>query len=169
VIIRSEKALGNGANDTIRDIVYVRPDRFDPAKTVEIARQVGALNTDLTRSSSPYILIGPGRWGTLDRWLGVPVRWDQISGVRILVETALGDFNVEPSQGTHFFQNMVMQGIGYLYIPPEGEKSFIDWGWIEGQGVHRELEFVRHVRLPEPLSVRIDGRIGHAVIMKPGA
>jgi hypothetical protein len=169
VLIRSGKALGNGISDSIRDIVYVRPETFDPAKTTEIAEEVAKMNASLTRSSSPYILIGPGRWGTQDRWLGVPVRWSQISGVRVMVETASEDFNIEPSQGTHFFQNIVARGIGYIYVGVGSKTDIVDWEWISGLKTRRELRYVRHVRLPAPLTVKLDGRLGQALVLKPPA
>ncbi len=165
--ITSETALGNGIMDSIRDIVYVRPDRFDPAKTLEIAEEVGRLNSQLAGSRSPYLLIGPGRWGTQDRWLGVPVRWSQISGVAVLVETALEDFNVEPSQGTHFFHNIVSRGIGYINTTVNSDTSHIDWPWLQSLEANRSLEYVTHVKLPSPLTVKIDGRCGRAVVEKP--
>ncbi len=167
VLISSDKALGNGIKDSIQDIVYIPPERFDPSKTVEIAEEVGTLNATLQDSSSPYLLIGPGRWGTLDRWLGVPVKWSQISGAQVIVETALEDFNIEPSQGTHFFQNMVSRGIGYIYVAYDSKKSMIDWSWISNQPIEKELEFVRHVHLPESVTVSIDGRCGRAMVTRP--
>jgi len=167
VFIRSKKALGNGMMDFIRDIVYVVPDRFDSSKTVEIAEEVGELNAMLVKSSTQYLLIGPGRWGTQDRWLGVPVKWSQISGVKIMVETALKEFNIDPSQGTHFFQNIVARGIGYIYAALDEKGSFIDWSWLGEQEIRKELRFVRHIQLPSPITVQIDGRNGHAIVEKP--
>ncbi len=167
VLIRSDRALGNGIVNSIRDIVFIVPRKFDSSRTIDIAHEVGVMNNMLTESSSPYMLIGPGRWGTLDRWLGVPVKWNQISGVSIMVETALEDFNIEPSQGTHFFQNIVSKGIGYIYTAIDSKSSFIDWSWIENQGTRTELQFVGHVRLPSPLTVKIDGRSGRAIVEKP--
>jgi len=167
LLISSDTALGNGVTDSIRDIVYVHPEKFDSSKTIEIAEEVGVMNDKLVSSSSPYLLIGPGRWGTQDRWLGVPVRWNHISGVKIMVETALEDFNIDPSQGTHFFQNIVSRGIGYIHTALDSSSSFIDWPWIYDQHTQNELEYVRHVHLSSPCSVMIDGRCGHALVEKP--
>jgi hypothetical protein len=167
LLISSDKALGNGVTDSIRDIVYIVPKKFDSSKTIEIAQEVGTMNTKLTESSSPYILIGPGRWGTLDRWLGVPVKWNQISGVSVMVETALEDFNIEPSQGTHFFQNVVARGIGYIYAGIDSQNSYVDWSWMAEQKVQNKLEFVGHIHLHSPITVKIDGRSGHAIVEKP--
>ena len=163
----STKALGNGVIDTIQDIVYVPPEKFDSSKTIEIADEVGEINKRLVKKSLPYILIGPGRWGTQDRWLGMPVRWRQISGVGVLVETALEDFNIRPSQGTHFFQNIISRGIGYINIPLESEGCSIDWKWIKEQKIQKQLNFVKHIHLPTPLIIKLDGRSGRALIMKP--
>ncbi|MDH7517988.1 MAG: PEP/pyruvate-binding domain-containing protein, partial [Candidatus Thermoplasmatota archaeon] len=167
IFIRSNRALGNGLIDNIRDIVYIPFESFDSSKTVEMAEEIGVINKKLVASSSPYLLIGPGRWGTQDRWLGVPVRWGQISGVRVIVETALENFNIKPSQGTHFFQNMISRGIGYIDIPLHSKECTIDWSWLDGQTLNEKMKFVNHVHLTFPVIVKIDGRSGHAVIIKP--
>ena len=142
-------------------------DIFDSSKTIEIAEEVGEINKKLVKKSLPYILIGPGRWGTQDRWLGMPVRWGQISGVKILVETALEDFNIKPSQGTHFFQNIISRGIGYINIPLDSEGCLIDWKWLKEQKVKKEMNFVKHAHLNKPLAIKLDGRSSRALIMKP--
>ncbi len=167
IFIRSDKALGNGLIDSIRDIVYIPSEGFDSSKTVEMAEEIGVINKKLVSSSAPYLLIGPGRWGTQDRWLGVPVRWGQISGARVIVETALENFNIKPSQGTHFFQNMISRGIGYVDIPLHSKDCSVDWSWLEKQTLKEKLKFVNHIHLSSPLIVKLDGRLGHAVIIKP--
>ncbi len=166
IFIQSSKALGNESMDNIQDIVYVPHEGFDSSKTVEIADEVGRINKGLVKTSTPYILIGPGRWGTQDRWLGMPVRWRQISGVKVMVETALEDFNIQPSQGTHFFQNIISRGIGYINIPFDSKDCLIDWKWLKEQKIKKELKFVKHVHLPAPLTIKIDGRSGRAMILK---
>jgi len=166
VFIKSDRALGNGVIDNIQDIVYISPDKFDSSKTIEIANEVGEVNKKLVEKNIPYMLIGPGRWGTQDKWLGMPVRWGQISGVKILVETALEDFNIRPSQGTHFFQNIISRGIGYINISYESESSSINWRWLKNQEICRELNFVTHTHLSVPLSIKLDGRAGRALVMK---
>jgi len=167
IFIRSDRALGNGLINEITDVIYISLDTFDSAKTVEMADEIGSINKKLISTSSPYLLIGPGRWGTQDRWLGVPVRWDHISQVRVIVETALESFNIKPSQGTHFFQNMISRGIGYIDIPLHSKDCFVDWGWLKKQKVQNKLTYVSHIRLSSPLIVKLDGRQGHAVILKP--
>jgi hypothetical protein len=155
VLIRSNKALGHEIIDSVQNIVYVPPKSFDSSKTIEIAEQIKKINKNLT--SEPYLLIGPGRWGTQDRWLGMPVSWSGISNVKVMVETALKEFNIKPTQGTHFFQNIISKGIGYINTTLNPQESFIDW----------ELQFVKHIRLSSPLTIKLDGRRGRALILKP--
>ncbi len=166
IFIQSDKAMGHGIIDAIQDIVYVPSELFDNSKTIEIAEEVGVINKTLVASSSQYLLMGPGRWGTQDRWLGIPVRWNQISGVKVVVETALENFNITPSQGSHFFQNMISRGIGYIDIPLDTKDCFIDQKWLQKQKAFNELKFVKHIRLSVPLLVKLDGRSGRALILK---
>jgi len=165
VLIHSNKALGNGVVNSISDIVYISPDNFDSSKTIEIAKQINEINDDL--ASKPYLLIGPGRWGTRDRWLGIPVGWSEISNVGVLVEAALKDFNIEPTQGTHFFHNIISKGIGYIHTTLNREESFIDWKWLDKQKPEKQTKYVKHIKLPTPLIIKLDGRTGRALILKP--
>ncbi len=165
VLIHSNKALGHEIIDSVQNIVYVPPKSFDSSKTIEIAEQIRKINKNLT--SEPYLLIGPGRWGTQDRWLGMPVRWSGISNVKVMVETALKDFNIKPTQGTHFFQNIISKGIGYINTTLNPRESFIDWDWLNNQESQTELQFVKHIRLSSPLTIKLDGRRGRALILKP--
>jgi len=112
-------------------------------------------------------LIGPGRWGTADRWLGIPTTWDQISSAQIIIEAAYGDFAVTPSFGTHFFQNLIAFQIGYLTINSFNDENFINWEWLKSQKVADETEHIRHIRLKKPVESLIDGHDGRAVILKP--
>jgi hypothetical protein len=162
-------ALGNGRIDEVRDIIYVDPDRFDRGRTVEIAEEVGRFNDRLLAAKRPYMLIGPGRWGSADRWLGIPVRWEQISGARVIIESDLEDFKVTPSQGTHFFQNLTSFQVGYLTVNHTEPGSRLDWTWLGRQPAVAEGEYLRHLRLEDPLTILIDGRGGRAVVLKPGA
>ncbi len=165
ILILSNRSMGNGVF-YIQDIVYVLPDLFDSTKTVEIAEEIGKINNTL---SSPYILIGPGRWGTRDRFLGIPIKWSQISGVKIIVETSLEHFDVEPSQGTHFLHNVTSRGIGYIMVPHSMRESFIDWNWLNMQSPSKSLKFVRHIHFNTPIIAKLDGRRGKAMILKPGS
>jgi len=161
---RSEQALGNGVRRDVADIVYVRPDTFDAARTVEIAAEVGRINRQLTAENRPYLLIGPGRWGTADRWLGIPVDWRQISGVAAIVETSLETLKADPSQGSHFFHNITSLGIGYVTVA-DGDRGFIDWGRLERMPASTETRFLRHLRLERPMTIKIDGKASRAVML----
>ena len=167
VFARSSEALSNGRITDLRDIIYVRPDTFDRAKMTEMAGHIGSFNSLFREKGEQYLLLGPGRWGTADRWLGIPATWDQISSARIIIEATYGDFSVTPSFGTHFFQNLVAFQIGYLNINNTNDRNFIDWEWLTAQPVVEETEYIRHVRLESPLEVIINGRNSQAVIRKP--
>ena len=166
VIIQSDHALGHGVYSNIQDVVFISPTRFNAAKTMQMADEIDELNSILSAENRPFMLIGPGRFGTQDRWLGIPVRWAQIAGVKIIVETDIANFSVKPSQGTHFLQNITAQGIGYAHIPYEKSDEFIDWSFFEEQNIEHNLSFVRHVHLSEPLLVKIDGKKRKAVVLK---
>jgi len=165
----SPKALGNGQMFGLRDILYVKPSGFDAAHTREIAAQIAQWNDELNRAGRHCVLIGPGRWGSADRFLGIPVTWDQVSSAQVIVETTLEGFLVTLSQGTHFFHNLTSLGVGYLTIDPSIGEGFIDWTWLAGREAVAETDFVRHLRLPEPLDIRLDGRSRRGVIFKPAA
>ncbi len=170
----SRGSLGHGLIRDIRDLVYVSWDRWDPANTRSIAREVGRLNALLQEEGRRYVLIGPGRWGTGDDWLGIPVQWSQISAARVIIEASPVGYSVEPSQGTHFFHNITAQGIGYLTLPSGADKGdaeaehFLDWRWLDSQPALRETEHLRHLRFEVPLTVVLDGRRGRGLIGKPG-
>ncbi|MGD8450758.1 MAG: PEP/pyruvate-binding domain-containing protein [Phycisphaerae bacterium] len=166
ILCCSPRALGNGVIRSVRDVVYVRPERFDATRTREIAAEIGTLNDTLLTENCPYVLIGPGRWGSSTPTLGIPVGWGQISAARVIVETTLSNFAVDPSQGSHFFQNLVSFGIAYLTVDPRTERGHVDWDWLAAQPAQQEGTFVRHVRLAEPLETRINGRSSRAVILK---
>lgn len=160
----SASALGHGRCAEIRDIVYVKPVDFDPARTVAIAREIGRLNGLLLREARPYLLAGPGRWGSRDRWLGIPVEWQEISGVRAMVELRTGELAAAPSQGTHFFQNITSMGIHYVTVS-EGDR--FDWQWLASWPAINETKYLRHIRLPVPFVLKVDGRESRCV-MYPG-
>jgi hypothetical protein len=166
-LCHSDRASGNGVSHNIRDIVYVKPAIFEAARNPQIAEELDGLNAALRDAGTPYVLIGPGRWGSTDPWLGIPVKWAQISGVRVVVEASLPGMSVDPSQGSHFFQNMTALGIGYFTVPVDRAHGFVDWPWLESQTAAAETAHLRHVRLAEPLTVMIDGRKSRGVIRKP--
>ncbi|MEO8083429.1 MAG: PEP/pyruvate-binding domain-containing protein [Ardenticatenales bacterium] len=163
--IAGSQALGVGRTIEVADIVSVRRDVFDRQHTPDIALEVAAINAELVAAGRPYLLIGPGRWGTADRWLGIPVAWRDIAGARVIVECDLAGIPVEPSQGTHFFHNMTSLGIGY-FTASERHGAHIDWTWLDDQPVGRETTWVRHHRLAEPLEVLIDVRSGEGAVLK---
>ncbi|HUN65010.1 MAG TPA: PEP/pyruvate-binding domain-containing protein [Bacteroidota bacterium] len=166
-ICRSGQVLGNGLLGNLCDLVVVDNRRFDRAKTVEVAHEVGELNARLVAENRPYILIGLGRWGTMDPWLGIPVAWDQISGARAIVETGFRDFIVTPSQGSHFFQNLTSFMVGYFTVNPDEGQGMIDWEWIHRQAPLIEKEYTRLLRFDRPMVVKMNGHEHSGVIMKP--
>ena len=166
VLASSKRAMGNGVVDTIRDVVYVRPDTFEARFTRRIAAELEQVNTPLLRSGSPYLLIGFGRWGSADPWLGIPVNWGQICGSKVIVETTLPDMDVDPSQGSHFFQNITSFQVSFLSVSHRARPG-IDWDWLAAQPADHETEFIRHVRLKEPIVAKVDGRTGRGAILRP--
>ena len=167
LICRSSSVLGHGKYSHLRDLVVVDIHRFDRLRSVEVADQVARLNAALQESGTPYLLIGVGRWGSLDRHLGIPVTWNQIAGARVIVESGFRDMRVTPSQGTHFFQNLSSLNVGYLTVNPQAGDGFLDWDWIGAQPAIQDTGFVRHIRLDAPVTVALDGRTGEGIILKP--
>jgi hypothetical protein len=167
-IVLSDGALGHGHIGDIRDIVYVDRQTFDRSKSAETAAEIGTLNARLAEAGRPYLLIGPGRWGSADPWLGIPVRWTQISRARCIVETELPDIKVEPSQGTHFFQNITSFGVSYFTVSGSGPGAFIDETWLAAQPVESKTTHVRHLAFDRPLDVAANSKTGHGVVLKPG-
>ena len=165
VLIASENVMGNGSNDTICNVIFVKPDQFEARSTQTIALEIHALNKILKKDNIPYLLVGFGRWGSSDPWLGIPVKWGQISAARVIVESTLPDMNVELSQGTHFFHNLSSFQISYFSVKHSGHHK-IDWNWLDEQKIVKETQFVKHVKLLSPLTVKIDGRTGRGVIKK---
>ena len=168
LVCRSTQVLGHGASDNILDVVVVDPDRFDRAQSVVVARELALVNTELEQQSKPYLLITIGRLGSADPWLGVPVRWDEISGARVIIETQMRGMRIVPSQGGHFFQNLVASGIGYLTVDGDNSESFVDWNWLAGAPGDYRGTYVRHLRLHDPLRVVVDGQRGRGLVAKPG-
>ncbi len=168
VLCRSSSVLGNGKLANLRDLVVVDYQRFDRAKSREVAVEVAKINAELVAQGIPYILIGLGRWGSADPWLGIPVTWEQISGARVIVESGLKDIKVTPSQGSHFFQNLTSFRVGYFTVNPGSGDGMIDWDWLGAQPAVREAQYVRHLHFDDPLVVKINGKRQRGVILKPG-
>ncbi len=174
LILRSNSALGHGTTDNARVVVYVRPENFSARRNPELAAEVGKLNRELLAAEEGYILIGPGRWGSSDHALGIPVKWSDISGARLIVETALPGYRIEPSQGTHFFQNLTSFGVGYFTVDtvarrddtPSGAPDLLDTAWLDSLEAFYESPSLRAVRLPSPPLIGIDGKKGIGVVRK---
>jgi len=161
----STQGLGHGRFSTISDIIYVDPIEFDAACTLEIAREISRLNRLLQEEQRPYLLVGPGRWGSADHWLGIPVRWQDISAVGAMIELRNEKMKAEPSQGTHFFHNISSMGIPYITVT-EGGEDRLDWQWLQKQQLVKGMKYLRHVRCPKPFVIKIDGRDGRCVMLK---
>ena len=168
LIIRSTTALGHGLMDNVRYLVYVRPENFDSTHNPELAREIERINAAFVEKGEPYVLIGPGRWGSSDSALGIPVKWPQISGARLIVEQALPGYRIEPSQGTHFFQNLTSFGVGYFTVDPYTGDGVIDIDYLNSLPAVEETERVRIIRFDEPLTIAINGRKSAGIVVKPG-
>ena len=160
----STQALGHGRKQTMADIVFVRPDTFDPKNTVEIAQSIAAVNQTLLKEKRPYLLMGPGRWGSFDRWLGIPVKWRDINGVGAMVEIRNETLKADPSHGSHFFQNITANGIPYLTVTEEGG-DIIRWDTLQAMPAAFSNPHLIHVKLQQPLVLKCDGRHSRAVIL----
>ena len=167
LIVRSGHALGNGMAEGVSTIVYVKPASFDSLHTAEIVPVLQKINEDMRLREKNYVLIGPGRWGSSDPALGIPVRWADISQARVVVEAATGNFRVEPSQGTHFFQNLTSLGVGYLTVDPGADSGFYDSSWLDGLDAVFDDKYVRVIEFAGSLSIAIVGRSGRCIIEKP--
>ena len=168
IICKSEMALGNGVVRDIYDIIMVDRDKFDRSKSNEVVVEISQFNSTLIHEHRRYLLIGVGRWGTLDPWLGIPIAWTHISGAKAIIESNFKDFDVSPSQGTHFFQNLTSFKVGYFTIDDHRELGFLNWDWLKEQPVVGERKYTKHIRFEEPLIIKINGQKGMGVIYKPG-
>jgi hypothetical protein len=167
-IVMSHSALGNGFVDDVYDVVYVRPQQFKASQNNETAVMVGELNKKFVEENKNYILIGPGRWGSTDPWLGIPVKWSQISAARVIIESGLKDYRIDPSQGTHFFQNLTSFRVGYFTVNPYLNDGHFDLDFLDAQPAEFENDIIRHVRFSKPLVIKIDGKKNLGIIEKPG-
>ena len=167
VLCRSSRVLGNGRIEGLRDLVVVDFQRFQRAQSREAAKEIGRLNGRLLAEGVPYVLIGVGRWGSRDPWLGIPVTWSQVAGAKVIVEAGLRDLKVTPSQGSHFFQNLTSFNVGYFTVNAEDRGGRVDWDWLDAQPAESTAAHVRHLRLAEPLLIKMNGRKGEGVILKP--
>ena len=166
VVCRSDRVLGNGRVEGIRDLVVVDYKRFERSQSPETAAEVARLNGLLLAEKRPYALIGVGRWGSRDPWLGIPVTWDQVAGAQVIVEAGLRDLKVTPSQGTHFFQNLTSFNVGYFTVNPEAGDGSIDWEWLDALPALSLASHVKHIRLARPILALMDGRRNAGLILK---
>ncbi|MBP8743427.1 MAG: hypothetical protein KBH36_05110, partial [Acidaminococcaceae bacterium] len=162
----SKQTIGNGYYDDIKDIIYVDPENFDLKESMQIAREIGTLNKILAQEGRRCILIGFGRIGTADRWLGIPLTWEQMSQSLIIVEVERRELRPEPSLGSHFFHNLTATGMGYFHVPFAGDHGTIDWQWLISQPVLQQTKYVKLIRREEAFKVKIDGRNFQGVIYK---
>lgn len=167
ILCQSNEVLGNGIIKNICDIIYVDFDKFDRAKSRDVAHEVNQFNSKMLDEKKQYLLIGVGRWGTLDPWLGIPVTWSQINGAKVIVEDGMKDLIVEPSQGSHFFQNLTSFSIGYFTVNTENKVGKLDWNWLQKQKTVEEKTFVKHIRLKKPLTIKMNAHKNIGVIVKP--
>ena len=167
LILRSDTALGHGLMDNDRTVVYVKPSTFDRMRNPEVALEVEKLNARLTEENEPYVLVGPGRWGSSDFSLGVPVKWPQIAGARLIVETAMPGYRIEPSQGTHFFQNLTSFGVGYFTVDPDAGNGCFDVDFLDSRPAVYESDAIRMVRFDSPLYIAINGSKRRGIVAKP--
>ena len=167
LICESRQVLGNGAIKDIYDIVMVDIEKFDRSKSRDAAVELSTINSRLVAEKKPYVLIGVGRWGSLDPWLGIPVTWDQIAGAGVIVESGFKDFNVTPSQGSHFFQNITSFRIGYFTVNSVDNVGFVNWEWLAQQKAVEETNCIRHLQFDKPLDIRINGHKNKGIIVKP--
>ena len=167
VLLRSNNAIGHGTMDGVTGVVMVKPEFFSFENNLAIAEEIAKINRNFTDWGENYILVGVGRWGSSDTALGIPVKWQHISAARVIVEMALPDGTIEPSQGTHFFQNLTSFGVGYVTLDARNGEDVIDLEFIQEQKPYEESDFVKVLRFVHPLQVAINGQQGIAVVLKP--
>ncbi|MGC2248587.1 MAG: PEP/pyruvate-binding domain-containing protein, partial [Terriglobales bacterium] len=167
LVCRSAMVLGNGRIQNLSDVVVVDFHRFERGRSQEVAEAVAHFNTRLGAENRPYLLIGVGRLGSNDPWLGIPIEWDEISGARVIVEAGFRDFRVIPSQGSHFFQNLMAFQVGYFTVNPDAGEGSVDWEWLGAQNAQEERGCVRQLRFEEPLLVVMNGKAREGMIFKP--
>lgn len=166
-LLSSTSVLGHGVVGDVYDVVYVKTGSFNSSNTQAIAYEIERINRGFTDREQGYVLVGPGRWGSSDPWLGVPVKWPHISNARVIVECGLENYRVDPSQGTHFFQNLTSFGVGYFTINPFKGDGWFDEAFLNAQPAVEETDFLRHVRFERPIVIKMDGKRSLGVVMKP--
>jgi hypothetical protein len=158
ILLYAERSMGNGKVEDIRDIVFIKPERFNQIDTEKIIPEIEAMNAEMVKKGKKYILIGPGRWGTRDRFIGIPVAWPQISNARVIVEVSLPDFPLDASLGSHFFHNVTSMNVGYLSVQHDSDIDYIDWEMLDLQQVISDKEYITHIAFEQPLTIVMDGK-----------
>jgi hypothetical protein len=167
-LLRSSNSLGHGISEDVTDVVYVKTgDDFTAANNPMIASHIEKINQKFLDEGGNYVLVGPGRWGSSDYWLGIPVKWPHISAARVIVEAGLKNYHVDPSQGTHFFQNLTSFGVGYFTINTYTGDGVLQKELLDQMPAVEETEFVRHVRFDNPLKIMMDGKKQQGVVLLP--
>jgi hypothetical protein len=167
LLLRSNNSLGHGIMNDLYDIVYVKTDHYSASNNQKIAWEIEKLNQQFLDEGRNYVLVGPGRWGSSDTWLGIPVKWPHISAARVIVEAGLTNYRVDPSQGTHFFQNLTSFGVGYFTINAYMNDGIYNQDFLNAQPALHETEFLRHVRFERPMTVKMDGKKKQGVVLMP--
>ena len=167
LLLRSYNSLGHGIMNDLYDIIYVKTDHYSASNNQKIAWEIEKLNQQFLDEGRNYVLVGPGRWGSSDTWLGIPVKWPHISAARVIVEAGLTNYRVDPSQGTHFFQNLTSFGVGYFTINAYMNDGIYNQDFLNAQPALHETEFLRHVRFERPMTVKMDGKKKQGVVLMP--
>ncbi len=166
-ILSSTSVLGHGIVGDVQDIIYVKTGAFNSSNNQLIAYEIEKMNRSFTDQEKGYVLVGPGRWGSSDSWLGIPVKWPHISNARVIVECGLENYRVDPSQGTHFFQNLTSFGVGYFTVNPFKGDGWFDEAFLNARPAVEETEYLRHVRFDAPITIKMDGKKSLGVVLKP--
>ena len=166
LFLYTSAGMGNGVISDINDVIFIDPDNFDRLETLQMKEEIDYLNKKMKDLNRQYILIGPGRWGSRDRFLGIPVQWHEINKAKIIVETGMKDFIVDASQGTHFFHNLISMNTGYFTVPYDSQTDFIDWEWLKKQPLEEKTKHFIHIQTDDPTVIKMDGRNGISFIYK---
>ena len=167
LLLRSNNSLGHGIMNELQDVIYVKTDNYSASHNQEIAWEIEKLNQQFLDEGKNYVLIGPGRWGSSDTWLGIPVKWPHISAARIIVEAGLTNYRVDPSQGTHFFQNLTSFGVGYFTINAFMNDGVYNQDFLNAQPAVYESKYLRHVHFEHPITAKMDGKKKQGVVLLP--
>ena len=166
-ILSSSSVLGHGIVNDVHDIIYVKSDTFNASNNQQIAYEIEKMNQQFTADERGYVLVGPGRWGSSDHWLGIPVKWPHISNARVIVECGLENYRIDPSQGTHFFQNLTSFGVGYFTVNPYSGDGWFDESFLNALPAVEETQYLRHVRFDKSMIIKMDGKKSLGVVLKP--